>query len=288
MLELESTTIRNRTAGALEIELCSFTPTEAVTHYTNGARAILGMLLPPYPQRRKARYSDMGKAFSNIGNIILTPPGADCQFSGGNSRSFAFRCYFDEATFRRVTGTPDVLSEGLLMKTLDISGSAGARIDFLLRQMVREMEVPGFASETLIEGLGLSALAHLARYLHDTEQDAAPVRGRLSPAQLRRLEHVVESVRGRAPTITDLAAECGIGPRRFTTLFRETTGQTVKVWVDSRRMDLARKLLAETDLPLKVIAFDLGFANQSVFSTAFRLRSAMSPSEYRRGLRYAL
>lgn len=288
MVQLESTTIRNWTAGVVEVELCSFTPTRSVTDYTNGGRAILGLSLPPYPHRRKACYTDLGENFFDIGNIVLTPPGADCRFSGSNSRSFAFRCYFDPAIFKKVTRTPDVWTAGLLMKTFDIAGHEGARIDFLLRQMVREIEAPGFASETLIEGLGLSALAHLSRHLHGDEGDAGPVRGQLSSAQLRRLEHFVEGVRGRAPTITDLASECGIGPRRFTTLFKAATGQTVKDWMASRRMDLARKLLAETDTPLKAIAFDLGFANQSVFSTAFRQRAGISPREYRRQLRHSL
>jgi AraC family transcriptional regulator len=72
-----------------------------------------------------------------------------------------------------------------------------------------------------------------------------------------------------------------MGPRRFTTLFRESTGQSVRQWVEQRRMDKARRLLAETDLPMKAIAFDLGFASQAVFSTAFRRCAGVSPSTYR-------
>mgnify|MGYP000989341171 FL=1 len=67
-------------------------------------------------------------------------------------------------------------------------------------------------------------------------------------------------------------------------LFRATTGQTVRTWVDSQRMQKAQRLLAETRLPLKVIAFDLGFANQGVFSTAFKRMTGVSPSDYRNGV----
>ena len=46
-------------------------------------------------------------------------------------------------------------------------------------------------------------------------------------------------------------------------------------------MEQARRLLTEGDLPLKAIAYDLGFANQGVFSTAFRRIAGMTPSAYR-------
>lgn len=285
MGQLETTTLRQKRAGVIEVELCSFAPSRSITSYTNGPRAILGLSLPPYPQRRKACYHDLGPAFHDLGNLILTPPRTDCQFSGDSNRSFAFRCYFDDGTFRHVTGISDVWSEGLLMKTFDIGGNIGVRIDFLLRQMIAETQTPGFASETLLEGLGLTALAQLARYLHGKDSEYSTISGHLSLGQLRRLEHLLDEFTGGAPTISDLARECEIGPRRFTTLFKATTGQTVKEWVDRRRMDKARKLLVETNIPLKVIAFDLGFANQSLFSTAFRLRAGISPSEYRKAFR---
>lgn len=286
---LESTTIRTRKAGAIELELCSFAPTRSVTRYTNGTRAILGLSLPPYPGRKMAGYTELGDGLFDLGNIILTPPGADCRFSGDNRPSFALRCYFDEAIFQRVARMPDIWPDDLLMKTFDIAGGAGARIDYLLRQMIREIEAPGFAAETLIEGLGITALAHLSRHLNGENcNDSAPVRGRLSRVQLQRIESFVEGTRGRSPTITELAAECGIGPRRFTSLFRAATGQTVKDWITERRMNLACRMLAETDVPLKAIAFDLGFASPSAFSTAFRLHSGISPREYRRELRHSL
>ncbi len=286
---LESTTISARKAGAIELELCSFAPARSVTRYTNGARAILGLALPPYPGRKKAGYTELGDDLFDLGNIILTPPRADCLFSGDNRPSFAFRCYFDEAIFRQVARTPDIWPDDLLMKTFDIAGGTGARIDYLLRQMIREIEAPGFASETLIESLGLTALALLSRHLNgESSGDAAIVHGRLSPAQLRRIESFVEATRGRSPTIIELAAECGIGPRRFTGLFKTATGQTVKDWIAERRMNLACRMLAETDTPLKAIAFDLGFASPSAFSTAFRLHSGISPREYRRELRHSL
>jgi len=46
-------------------------------------------------------------------------------------------------------------------------------------------------------------------------------------------------------------------------------------------MEQARRLLIETDQPLKMIAYDLGFANQGVFSTAFRRVAGLAPSAYR-------
>src|SRR5690606_32537050 len=128
-----------------------------------------------------------------------------------------------------------------LLATFDLGGQSGGPLDLLLRRLARELETPGFAAETMIEGLGLTALAELSRQLGGQGPVLPPMRGRLSPAQLRQIESYVEETPGCAPTISELARQCGMGPRRFTTLFRQTTGQTVRNWVEERRMDKARQ-----------------------------------------------
>ena len=46
----------------------------------------------------------------------------------------------------------------------------------------------------------------------------------------------------------------------------------------------ARTLLRQTDMPLKQIAYQLGFSSPSNFSTAFRRSSGLSPAKFRRSV----
>ena len=281
MIQPEWATLHCRNVQGIEVQLRRYDlpcPTDFVV---SEERPILSLMLQPYAQRRIGRYEDLGSHYHGLVNLIFTPAHVGCRFQGGGGRPLVLSCLFDEALFRNVTSLDGGWSTRQLLATFDLGGRAGGPLDLLLRRLAHELEMPGFASETMIEGLGLTALAELSRHLGGRNCPTPPERGRLSPAQLRQIESHVEETTGRAPTISELARQCGMGPRRFTTLFRTTTGQTVRHWIEEHRMGKARQLLAETALPMKVIAFDLGFASQAVFSMAFRRRAGVTPSEYR-------
>jgi AraC family transcriptional regulator len=48
------------------------------------------------------------------------------------------------------------------------------------------------------------------------------------------------------------------------------------------RLQRADRLLLETDLPLKEIAYRLGFANAANFSTSFSKERELTPGQFRR------
>ena len=79
-----------------------------------------------------------------------------------------------------------------------------------------------------------------------------------------------------------LAAESGLGPSRFVRLFRESLGETPKQYFDKRRYDYCRQLLAGTSVPIKEIAFNVGFRRISDFSAWFKNRCDKSPRQFRR------
>jgi AraC-like DNA-binding protein len=79
-----------------------------------------------------------------------------------------------------------------------------------------------------------------------------------------------------------LARESGLGPSRFVRLFRESLGETPKQYFDQRRYDYCRQLLAGTSVPIKEIAFNVGFRRISDFSAWFKNRCDKSPRQFRR------
>lgn len=275
------TTLAEVCAGGIRAELRRYELPAPVEMTVRESRPVVSMMLPPFPVERYGRYEEIGGDYSGLGNIVFTPAGADCQFRGDGGNPLTVSCLFDRDLFDEVTRIDDGWSRGRLLATLDIGGTAGGAIDMMLRRMADELRSPGFATETLVEGLGLAALAELSRFLHVDGAGETRRSGRLSTAQLRRLDEYVDAFPRRAPTIGTLARLLGMSPRRLTTLFRDTTGLTVRAWVEMKRMEQARRLLVETDQPLKMIAYDLGFANQGVFSTAFRRVAGLAPSAYR-------
>ena len=68
-------------------------------------------------------------------------------------------------------------------------------------------------------------------------------------------------------------------------LFRERYGVTPMKYLSTRRIDLARRMIAEGQLSFKEIAAALRFADGPYFSSRFKKETGMSPSEYREWLK---
>lgn len=84
-----------------------------------------------------------------------------------------------------------------------------------------------------------------------------------------------------ASTIVELAHEAGFSPAQFRRVFREHVGATPRDYLTSRRLEVARNYLVQTDLPLRVIAERIGLRDIDHFSMAFKNVYGLSPSHYR-------
>lgn len=85
------------------------------------------------------------------------------------------------------------------------------------------------------------------------------------------------------PSLSDLAAAVAISPKRLNQGFRELFGMTAFHYLMEVRLLTARKMLEEgLDMPLKQLAWSVGYNQVSNFITAFRRRFGVSPGLYRR------
>jgi AraC family transcriptional regulator len=228
------------------------------------------------------RYDAGGRPmrFARFGPLSITP--ADIPLSvrspGAPPRRL-ISCRIDRERFRHATGLGGDWDDAELAACLDVRGEP---IKAGLRRLAREAEAPGFASDLLVEGLGLTVMAEIARYLRHARDGAQPIRGGLAPWQLRRIADAVESQPDSPPSLADLAGLCGISPRHVMRAFRQGTGQTIMEYVEATRLRLAVRLLSDTDLPLGEIARQVGFAAPSGFSHAFRRAVGEPPSSFRK------
>ena len=83
-------------------------------------------------------------------------------------------------------------------------------------------------------------------------------------------------------TLTELARRCHLSVSRLSHMFKAETGLTVEKYRRNCRFQVAAKMLATTDLPIKQIAYELGYHPTSSFVRAFELQSGASPNNYRK------
>lgn len=82
--------------------------------------------------------------------------------------------------------------------------------------------------------------------------------------------------------LADLARQAGMSETAFSRFFKKNTGNTFTDHVNKLRIWRACKLLAETDIPITDICFEVGYLNISNFNRTFLRQHKMTPSAYRR------
>jgi len=83
-------------------------------------------------------------------------------------------------------------------------------------------------------------------------------------------------------SVADLAAALGIGARHLSRLFMRHAGATPIELAATRRVQHAKRLIDETDMPLAEIAFASGFGSIRRFNDSFKAIYKRPPSSFRR------
>ena len=86
-----------------------------------------------------------------------------------------------------------------------------------------------------------------------------------------------------ADPVDPLAARRGVGTRHLARLFQKHIGASPLQTAKTFRVQRAKRLLNETDLPMTEIAFRAGFKSVRRFNSVFRELYGRAPSEMRRG-----
>lgn len=83
-------------------------------------------------------------------------------------------------------------------------------------------------------------------------------------------------------TLQDISNACACSESTVSHLFKESTNQSVKKYMNELRIKQSEKLLLTTNLPISNIASLCGFADANYFSTAVKKRLGLSPVKFRK------
>ena len=85
--------------------------------------------------------------------------------------------------------------------------------------------------------------------------------------------------------VTDVAEHVNLSSEYFTRLFKKETGQNIKDYIIQAKIDAAKDLLARSDIPVSLIAMEMGYDNFSYFTQIFKKICGTTPSDYRKEIR---
>jgi AraC family transcriptional regulator len=182
-----------------------------------------------------------------------------------------------------------VLAPGLVESTLggrlDMPAAFGADDAQSLRivnALVEETVQGGPTGALYAEHLGAALALRLAA-CHGVAERPGPRRSRggMAPHRLRRVEAYIEAHLDRRLSLEELAALAELSLFHFARAFKVTTGKAPHEYVRHRRLELARRLLRQSERSVSDIALRCGFSDPSHLVRAFRLRFGVTPGQWR-------
>jgi len=162
-----------------------------------------------------------------------------------------------------------------------------AILDPLLEQLALTIAA-GLRDNSVRDGLYIDTLAQmiavqLARYHSSRSGPSNRAIANAAPTwKIRRLMDFIEENLDRDLSLEALAAEVNISPLYLPRAFKSAVGQSTHQYVLQRRVERARKLLGNSDMPIAEIALCSGFSSQSHLSDWFLRLVGVSPAAYRR------
>lgn len=105
----------------------------------------------------------------------------------------------------------------------------------------------------------------------------------LSRRALQQAVDFLESNLGRCVSLQEVAGAARVSRFHFARKFRLSTGTSPKKYLMKIRIERAKQLLIEGNMPIGSIAADLGFADQSHFVRNFRRLVGQTPRSYAQG-----
>ncbi|MEM1299643.1 MAG: GlxA family transcriptional regulator [Pseudomonadota bacterium] len=105
--------------------------------------------------------------------------------------------------------------------------------------------------------------------------------GRAVPATVRAAIRSMEAHLEEPLTIPEIADEAGLSQRQLNRLFTRHLGKTTALYYRDIRLDRARGLVTQTEMPLTEVAIASGFRSQTNFTRAYRERFGLPPSRDR-------
>jgi AraC family transcriptional regulator len=148
------------------------------------------------------------------------------------------------------------------------------------RQLANEVQKGLSADQGFLERLAGVMIEQAFRAL------TTPNLGEINPRHIHfpRLQTILGFVHNHLSedlSVANLAARADVSLAHFCRIFRDAMGVAPHQYVRATRVDLARRLLTQSTLPISRIAQECGFSSQSHLTATFQSLHALTPARYR-------
>ena len=211
------------------------------------------------------------------GNVCVLPAGLEHTARLENA-SEHLAMYLDPSMVRRAA------SESLMSGNFEVIERCTSRdgvINSIGMALLGELESEGLSGRLYAESLANVLAVHLLRHYTAGGSDPQRLTGGLSAQRLRQVMAFVAENYSSDVRLAELANVAGMSSFHFAREFKRTTGTTPHQYLIKFRVERAKALLAESQMPLTEVGLKSGFSHQSHFTRLFRRLTGTTPQSYR-------
>ena len=121
----------------------------------------------------------------------------------------------------------------------------------------------------------------IRHYLANEGQNRPGIAG-FADIQIRQALEAIHENPARGWTVQSLARIAGLSRTKFATRFAELVANTPLNYLTEWRMQIARQLLIDTDIPIIEVAERIGYHSEAAFGRSFKRHFETPPASYRR------
>lgn len=163
-----------------------------------------------------------------------------------------------------------------------------ASVRNLLEGMNQEIEQQSLGYNVALKAQLFQLLTLLIRDIPKRTRSSEKMNKLATKDVLEKLDDIfsyVEANYQEVLTLQDIAAVSGYSSFYFTKFFKKNTGKTFLSFLNDYRIDKAKWLLINSDLPVSEIITQTGFESDKTFYCLFKRSMEMAPLEYRNAMK---
>ncbi|MBT1706595.1 AraC family transcriptional regulator [Fulvivirgaceae bacterium PWU5] len=237
--------------------------------------------------------------YSTDDHVFDTSPGTIYFTNPGHYKSFewlqmdeVYLITFSES-FLKENVHPDVFQEFsfLLAETVPprtLRPEVYTEFERLYLQILKEYQAASPYKHRLIGSLFVVVLLKVKEYFWE---DYNPLyEGNRSSQIVKAFKGLLEKhyrdlADGKTHTLfqaQDYARSLNLHPNYLSNVIKSKTGRSVSAWISDKTIAEAKSLLRNSSIPVKEIAFQLGFSESAHFSNYFKKHTNLTPNAFRR------
>lgn len=212
---------------------------------------------------------------ANIPHRLIVEEGTSCRML---NVEFGFKEFTGVApSLGRLARTEAALTELLQAPFSSLIMNDPEEIYHTLKELVLELDQSGGRGGSMVDLLFCELLLRISRL----RQDQLHANQQPSQLYVRRSIEFMHQNYDQSIQVKDIAATVNLHPGYLHRIFKTHTGKTLSDYLTMLRMEKAKMLLGQSDIPIAEVADYVGISSRQYFHLLFKKYTGSTPVEFR-------